>query len=94
MALQQDLPVGAWDIIVDIAFKKNISAKDRAGRFIEQADGSWRVSWRVKDSKDASAQVNLIALIDQVGERARVLSHGPVIDAVAISQAWAASQER
>jgi len=35
MARQQNVPVCAWDIIVDIAFKKNISAEDGAGRFIE-----------------------------------------------------------
>jgi hypothetical protein len=35
MALQQNISVGAWDVIVDIAFKKNVSAKNRAGRFIE-----------------------------------------------------------
>jgi len=94
MARQQSVPVGTRNIIVDIAFKQNVSAEDRASRFIEQADGSWRMSWGVNDSEDPPSQVNFIAFIDKVGKRARVLFHRLCIDAVAISQARAASQER
>ena len=92
MALQQKVSVGARDVIIDLAFKKNVAAKDRGSRVIEQADGSWRVSRRVKDSKGATPQLDFVAFIDKVGKRARILSNRSRLDAVAIGQARAVNQ--